>query len=134
MADGETLSIQSGNLYRLLYTDNEIGKLKIANSLWLDDDMNGEPIEFKKSFVKNAAENFYASSHSVDFADADTTEKAMTKWVFDNTNGTLNPSFEFDRIRSSASSIPSTSMTNGLTGLIRIRPPLMFSIFQTVMR
>ncbi|HHZ12860.1 MAG TPA: serpin family protein [Clostridiales bacterium] len=97
VADGETLSIQSGNLYRLLYTDNEIGKLKIANSLWLDDDMNGEPIEFKKSFVKNAAENFYASSHSVDFADADTTEKAMTKWVFDNTNGTLNPSFEFDR-------------------------------------
>ena len=76
VADSETLSSKR-NLYRLLYTDNEIGKLKIANSLWLDDDMNGEPIEFKKSFVKNAAENFYASSHSVDFADADT-EKAMT--------------------------------------------------------
>ena len=95
VANGETLSSKR-NLCRLLYTDNESGKRKIANS-WLDDDMNGEPIEFKKSFVKNAAENFYASSHSVDFADADTTEKAMTKWVFDNTNGTLNPSFEFDR-------------------------------------
>ena len=28
VADGETLSIQSGNLYRLLYTDNEIGKVE----------------------------------------------------------------------------------------------------------
>lgn len=96
VADDETLSEQSGNLYRLLYTDNDIGKLKIANSLWLDDDMNGEPIEFREGFVKNAIKNFFASSYSVDFADENTGE-AMAKWIFDNTNGTLNPSIELDK-------------------------------------
>ena len=94
--DGETLSKQSGNLYRLLYSDNDIGKLKIANSIWMDEDMNGEPIEFKEDFVKNAAENFYASSYSVDFANKDT-GKAMAKWISDNTKGTLNPSIEPDK-------------------------------------
>ena len=51
VADGETSSIQSG-IYTACYIP--ITKLEIedSHSLWLDDDMNGEPIEFKKSFVK----------------------------------------------------------------------------------
>jgi serine protease inhibitor len=33
------LSNENSKLFRLLYSDNEIGKLKIANSLWLDKDI-----------------------------------------------------------------------------------------------
>lgn len=91
--DSQALSEQCGNLYRTLYRDNEIGKLKIANSIWLDDDMNGNPIVFKEGFVKRAAENFYASSHSVDFSKEEA-GKAMIDWVSANTNGTLSPAFE----------------------------------------
>jgi len=91
--DSKTLSEQCGNLYRLLYTDNKIGKLKISNSIWMDDDMNGIPVVFKDDFVKQAAENFYASSHSVDFA-REETGKAMADWISANTNKTLSPEFE----------------------------------------
>ncbi len=93
--DSQELAEQSGNLYRLLYKDNEIGKLKIANSIWLDDDMDGERIEFKEDFVKGAVENFYASSHSVDFSDSKTGE-AMAEWISRNTNDTLSPIIETD--------------------------------------
>ncbi|WP_058300625.1 serpin family protein [Gorillibacterium timonense] len=85
------LSMQSRNLYRRLYTDNQIGKLKIANSLWMDKD-----IHWKKDFIQNTAENFYASSFSVDFTDNQTGE-VMAKWVADNLNGTLKPTFELDK-------------------------------------
>ena len=91
--DTQFLSEQCRNLYRTLYTDNRIGKFKVANSIWMDDDMNGDPIEFKDSFIKHTAENFYASSHSVDFARVET-GKAMADWVSTNTNGTLSPVFE----------------------------------------
>lgn len=91
--DTQELSDQCGNLYRILYRDNEIGKLKIANSIWMDDDMKGEAILFKDEFVKNSAENFYASSFSVDFA-SEETGKAMADWISTNTKGTLSPAIE----------------------------------------
>ena len=79
------LSEQNSKLYNSLYSDNEIGKLKIANSLWLKKD-----VEFKNTFVDNAAEKFYASVHSVDFSD-DNSGKLMSKWISENTNGILTP-------------------------------------------
>lgn len=88
VSSADELSTKCGNLYRLLYTDNEISKLKIANSLWLDNNTT-----FKDSFVSNAADNFYASSFSVDFYNKDSA-KAMSKWISDNTNGTLAPELE----------------------------------------
>lgn len=88
MPDQAALSAQCGNLYRQLYTDNEIGKLKIANSIWMNQN-----VAWKQSFVKNAAENFYASSFSVNFTDPKTAQ-SMAKWVSDHTNGTLKPQFQ----------------------------------------
>lgn len=90
MYNSKTLSTESGNLYRQLYKDNKIGKLKIANSLWLSNESNGGAVGFKDSFIDNAAQNFYASSYDVDFADIET-GKAMGKWISENTNGTLSP-------------------------------------------
>lgn len=95
MYNSKTLSTESGNLYRQLYKDNEIGKLKIANSLWLGNEANGWLIRFKDSFIDNAAKNFYASSYNVDFADIET-GKAMGKWISENTNGTLSPEIKTD--------------------------------------
>ena len=95
ISDVKTLAEQCGNLYRALYRDNEVGKLRIANSIWMDNDMNGIPIVFREDFVKQAAEYFYASSHSVDFANPETA-KAMADWVSTNTNGTLSPAFKTD--------------------------------------
>jgi serpin B len=89
------LSEQCGNLYRLLYTDNEISRLKIANSLWLDNEMEGQAISFKDRFIDNATEHFYVSLFSIDFAD-ENTGRAMGQWISDNTNGTLAPEFNTD--------------------------------------
>ena len=93
VSDSQFLAEQSGNLYRRLYRDNEIGKLHIANSIWLDDNMNGEKIEFKEEFIEQVVEDFYASSYSVDFSNQET-GIAMAKWISDNTRGTLSPTIE----------------------------------------
>jgi len=91
--DTQVLSKQCGNLYRLLYKDNEIGKIKIANSIWLDNEVNGQPVVFNDTFVENAAKNFYASSYSVDFSNKET-GNAMGNWISENTKGTLEPTIE----------------------------------------
>lgn len=124
------LSEQCGNLYRVLYRDNEIGRLKIANSLWMDDDMNGEPVVFKEDFVRQAAENFYAASHSVDFA-GDAAGEAMAKWISANTNGTLTPEIKTDpeQILSILNTV--YFMTSGSTALTRAKPPPAPFIFRT---
>lgn len=83
--EDDYISEQNGKLMRLLYIDNEIGRLKIANSMWLSKD-----IEFKKKFVSNALKNFYSSLFNVDFADKNTGVQ-MEKWIAENTNGTLAP-------------------------------------------
>jgi len=85
VSSARELSAQCGNLYRLLYTDNEISKLKIANSLWLDNDT-----ELKNTFIKNASEHFYTSAFSIDFSNKDSAS-TMAQWISENTNGTLTP-------------------------------------------
>ena len=95
VADADTLAEQCGNLYRLLYTDNEVSQLKIATSLWLDNEVNGQEITFKDSFLDGATSNFYASAYSVDFAEQAAGE-AMAAWVTENTNGTLTPQITTD--------------------------------------
>lgn len=55
-----TVSDGLNKFYNSNYSDEENSVLKIANSLWMQDNYN-----FKTSFTKNAAEKFYASSYSV---------------------------------------------------------------------
>jgi serpin B len=93
--DKSELSDQCSNLYRLLYTDNEISRLKIANSLWLDNEIGGQRIKFKKDFMKNAKDKFYSSLFSVDF-ESEKTPEAMSSWVSENTNGRIAPEFKVD--------------------------------------
>lgn len=85
------LSKQNSKLFRLLYSDNKIAQLKMANSLWLEKN-----ISFKDSFIDNAVQNFYASIYNVDFSD-DTSGLLMSKWVSENTNGILSPKMSIDK-------------------------------------
>lgn len=84
------MSAQCGELYKLLYSDNKISKLKIANSLWLNENKT-----FNNTFVSNAENYFHLSTFSVDFSDEDT-EKAMAQWISENTNGALTPNLEIN--------------------------------------
>lgn len=93
--DAKELSGQCGNLYRLLYTDNEYSRLKIADSLWLADELGGRKVVFKDGFIKNARENFFASLFTVDFADKSTGGE-MSRWISQNTNGALAPELKTD--------------------------------------
>ena len=85
------LSEQNSKLFKSLYSDNEIGKLKVANSLWLQKNLG-----FKNDFVDNAVRNFYASIYNVDFSE-DNSGKLMSKWISENTNGILSPKMSIDK-------------------------------------
>lgn len=84
------LPTQTGNLMRRLYTDNEMGVLKLANSIWKQ---NGTP--FEQKYLNSMAADFYASLFSVDFSDSATGSK-VGEWIADNTGGLLAPTLEFD--------------------------------------
>lgn len=88
--NSEDFSLQCEKLYNLIYTDNKIGKLKLNNSLWLQ---NGS--EFKDEFLNTAAKSFFCEAFDCDFSD-EKTGKQMSKWISDNTNGTLSPEISFD--------------------------------------
>jgi len=90
------LSVECGNLYRLLYTHNEFSRIKIASSLWLDNEMDGHEYIYKEPFLKNATDNFYASLFSVDFSD-ESTGRLMGQWVSGNTNGRIAPALDIDK-------------------------------------
>lgn len=85
------LAAQNANLFRRMYLDNDMGKLKIANSLWLSDDMT-----FNQNYLDTATGQFYAFLFNVDFADKKTGE-LMGQWIAENTNGTLAPKMEVDK-------------------------------------
>ena len=88
-ADGFDLSAQCRALYNRMYLDNEVSKLLIANSLWMDDEVNGEKVDFSGDYVKNAADNFYCSLFQADFSSPDTGRR-IGQWISDNTNGLLS--------------------------------------------
>lgn len=83
MPDIDMVGRESAKLFKHLYTDNEIGKLLLANSLWLQ-----ENVEFNSFFLDKAARDYYAHSFSVDFADSGT-PKQISQWVSRHTGGKL---------------------------------------------
>lgn len=86
----EELARQCGRLYRLSYKDDEYAKLKIANSLWLDDEFKAEKVKFQDAFLDSVKDDLYGSVYLVDFSDPDA-GNAMGKWIIEHTNGTLKP-------------------------------------------
>jgi serpin B len=77
---------ETGKLFRRLYTDNEIGRLSLGNSLWLSRD-----IAFNRSLLDILGKDYYAHSFSVDFRDA-SSAKSVSDWVSEQTGGKLGTS------------------------------------------
>jgi serpin B len=98
VSDLETLAAQCGNSYRLLHTDNEISQLRIANSLWLDKEINEGEVQFKEDYLNSAKSDFYASVYDVDFSNPDT-GVLMGQWIAEQTNGTLSYEFELNPVQ-----------------------------------
>ncbi len=84
------LAADTGKLIRLFHTDNEIGRLKTANSMWIQQGHS-----FKKEYEKLASASFYASLHQADFAQKETAEK-MGEWVREHTGGQITPTIQPD--------------------------------------
>lgn len=81
--DSSMIGEETGKLFRKQYFHNEIGKLNLANSLWLNKD-----IQFNKELLDRLATDYYSYSFHVDFADKDTSKK-ISDWVSENTGGRL---------------------------------------------
>lgn len=90
MENCEELLQECGRYYRRCYKENEVGKLKLANSIWLDDEL-----AWKKDYVTALAENLYTEAFQMDFADAATGER-MSTWVAENTDSLLSPQLTTD--------------------------------------
>lgn len=73
--------------------DNKIYKKEVlTNSIWLDKN-----ISFKQSMVDKIAEDFYCYSMNADFSHNNAkTNKQMSNFVKDKTEGLLSPKFSFD--------------------------------------
>lgn len=83
MPDIELVNAETSKLFKHLHTDNEVGKLLLANSLWLQ-----EGVEFNQAFLGQAARDYYAHSFGVDFAESSTAQQ-MSQWVSKHTGGKL---------------------------------------------
>lgn len=86
--DGDALGEQCSNLFRRLYADDEEGTVLMANSLWMDEEVQGVPVHFREEYLKKAAERYYASLFTVDFSDAAAGQK-IGDWVYENTHERL---------------------------------------------
>ncbi len=97
ISDLQTLSQESGKLYRVNYKDNDVNVLKIANSLWLDDESsNGATMEYNPDWLQSAAKDYYADIYAADFGSAETAQ-AMGSWIAEKTGGMLHPEFDFNQ-------------------------------------
>ena len=59
-------------------------KLKIADAVWVDDDL-----ELQDTFKKSVSSNFSAELENLDFSNADETCKRINKWCDKNTEGLI---------------------------------------------
>lgn len=89
--DMEALASQSGKLYRLLYANNDVTKLKLANSLWLNESFN-----VNDAYALQAVNQFYAWIYKADFTDP-AAVVAVSKWIAANTNGAIEPRLTVER-------------------------------------
>ena len=83
MEDTAALRQETAKLYRLLYTDNEVGCLLPAQSLWLDRD-----IAFRQETLDILARDYYAAAFHADL-DAPETAQAIADWIAESTRGKL---------------------------------------------
>lgn len=73
---------QSGNLYRLVYSDNEVGRQKIANSFWLNESSD---VRFHADYRESMARDFYTETGITRFGQ-DLSNSVMNEWIVAHTD------------------------------------------------
>lgn len=84
----QNMGDQAEKLFRNLYFDNEIGKMKMGNSLWMN-----ERYQFEESYIQTLAKNYYAYSYCLPFG-TQSTNKKISEWLSDQTEGELGGAFK----------------------------------------
>lgn len=79
----ESLRTQAGTLWRSNYSQDGAVTSLLANSLWLDQD-----IEFKKETLNSLAENYYASTYWGQMGSKELDER-LQSWLNEQTGGLL---------------------------------------------
>ena len=81
----EALQEQSEHLWRTLYTDDGQSALILANSIWLNSNLQGNYVQETLDLL---AQNYYAGTYSVPMG-TDTADQVVTNWVDRQTNGLI---------------------------------------------
>lgn len=81
---------QSSNLYRLVYSDNEVGRQKIANAFWLNED---SAASFHSELSGTLAADLYTDSKVAAFG-APMADTLMNEWIFEQSGGQIDATVE----------------------------------------
>lgn len=81
------LSEGCGNLYRMMYRNNENSQLRLANSLWLQDGA-----ALADSWRRTAESQYYTAVFRVNLTD-EKTPGIMGRWIGEQTGQKMNPAF-----------------------------------------
>ena len=79
---------QLRKLYALMTLDGDDTVERIANALWIREDLVSAQGGVKQSWLDQLSEDFYASAFAVDFTRPQTPE-AMSRWVEEETKGKI---------------------------------------------
>lgn len=83
LASVEQARTAANSLYRSLYNDSAVGKTLLANSIWLN-----QQVDFKQQTVDTLANDYFASSFRAPMGDK-ATDAAIHEWINANTNHLL---------------------------------------------
>lgn len=90
----DTLKSETQKLYKVNQRDDETDILKIANSLWLDENTaDGGTIQYQQDWVMAAAADYYCDVYAADFQDSAAC-KALASWISLQTGGLMDDSLE----------------------------------------
>jgi serine protease inhibitor len=84
---------QLRKLYALMTLDGDDTVERIANALWIREDLVSDQGGVKQSWLDQLSEDFYASAFAVDFTRPQTPE-AMSRWVEEETKGKIKPEID----------------------------------------
>ncbi|MEY8402773.1 serpin family protein [Oscillospiraceae bacterium 44-34] len=83
--DAAALQNQVEHIWRALYTDDGMSSLILANSIWLNSNMEGTYVQ---DTLDTLAQKYYAGAYSVPMGTGET-DAAVTQWVNEQTKGLI---------------------------------------------
>lgn len=81
----EALQAQVAQVWQGLYTDDGVSSLLLANSIWLNNSLEGSYVE---ETLEALAKHYYAGAFSVPMGTAEA-DQAVTDWVSEQTHGLI---------------------------------------------